>query len=286
MPKCGLIKDFKITNYSSHLDVSIHFVGNSRGIFTELAKAALPGVDVRPLRLPSSDWRITSEGIMLIERLWLRAVYHENAEEDLNSLLNVLTRCVTIEDKLDESHALSLHKIPAGDADNLRRSTIGNWVFQAKDYHGNLPFIDKSATKQITDRVIDFIRKHPRYRHSAAIAFAPSSKRWKTSTLPSTIAAVTARRLQKPLISPIRRVPVPARKNSKEIADQRNTVQIDQDLNRQRIIIIDDLYKSGTTIQEVARAARIAGASEVLGLTFTKTAKNTYGMSLGEWPWG
>lgn len=282
MPKCGLIKDFKITNHSSHLDVSIHFVGNSRGIFTELAKAVLPGVDVRPLRLPSSDWRITSEGIMLIERLWLRAVYHENAEEDLNSLLNVLTRCVTIEDNLDESHALSPYLLPDG-VGGGKRFRLGELVYQSKYRHSSF---HNSATQQILKEVRNFINAHPRYKRAHAIAFAPSSKPWKTSTLPSTIAVVTARRLQKPLISPIRRVPVPARKNSEEIADQRNTVQVSQDLNGQRIIIIDDLYESGTTIQEVARAARSAGASDVLGLTITKNAKYTQGMDLVEWPWG
>lgn len=285
MPICGLIKDFNIIRHSSHLDVSIHFVGNSHGVFTELAKAVLPGVDVRPLRSPSY-WRITSEGIILVERLWLRAVYHENAEEDLNSLLNVLTRCVTIEDDLDESHALSPHMLPSDDTENLRRSTIGNWVHQSKDYRGNLPFADISTTKQIVARVIDFIGEHPRYRHSAAVAFAPSSNPSKISSLPQTVAECVATVLGQTLVFPIRRVPVPARKNSEEIADQRNTVQISQDLNGQRIIVIDDLYESGTTIQEVARAARNAGASDVLGLTITKNARYTQGMDLVEWTWG
>ena len=285
MPICGLIKAFNVTRHSSHLDASIHFVGNSHGIFAELANASLPGVDVRQLRSPSY-WRITSEGVILIERLWLRAVYHENAEEDLNSLLNVLTRCITIEDDLDESHALSPHSLPAGDAENLRRSTIGNWVFQAKDYRGSLPFTDISATKQIVARVIDFIREHPRYRHSAAVAFAPSSDPSKISSLPQTVAECVATVLGKALVFPIRRVSVPTRKNSEGIADQRNTVQISQNINGQRIIIIDDLYESGTTIQEVARAARNAGASDVLGLTITKNARYTQGMDLVEWPWG
>jgi predicted amidophosphoribosyltransferase len=45
---------------------------------------------------------------------------------------------------------------------------------------------------------------------------------------------------------------------------------VSEELVGQRVIIIDDLYGSGGTMQEAGRALRAAGASEVLGLAVTK----------------
>lgn len=40
------------------------------------------------------------------------------------------------------------------------------------------------------------------------------------------------------------------------------------------IILIDDIYQTGTTINEVTRALRAAGVQRVFGLTLTKTIRS------------
>lgn len=49
------------------------------------------------------------------------------------------------------------------------------------------------------------------------------------------------------------------------------------------VIILDDLYGSGITLGEVARACRAAGAKSVLSLAATKTAKFCNGLSPSGW---
>lgn len=47
--------------------------------------------------------------------------------------------------------------------------------------------------------------------------------------------------------------------------------------------MLDDIYRSGSTIREMVRACRAAGAKEVLSLTATKTAKFCRGITPSEW---
>lgn len=52
--------------------------------------------------------------------------------------------------------------------------------------------------------------------------------------------------------------------------NQRGSMRVDGDVKGFRVIALDDLYGSGATMAEAARALREAGAGEVLGLTMTK----------------
>jgi predicted amidophosphoribosyltransferase len=45
-------------------------------------------------------------------------------------------------------------------------------------------------------------------------------------------------------------------------------------MKKRDIILIDDIYQTGFTMNEVGRVLLEAGASSVLGLTATKTAKD------------
>jgi predicted amidophosphoribosyltransferase len=40
------------------------------------------------------------------------------------------------------------------------------------------------------------------------------------------------------------------------------------------VVLIDDIYQTGTSINEVGRALKIAGVAQVLGLTLTKTIRS------------
>ena len=121
---------------------------------------------------------------------------------------------------------------------------------------------------------------------------APSSNQENTDNLPRAITVAVSRSLDRKLVVPRRVTSIPAQKDYDEEANgisrqelQRETTVIDERL-RGEVIVIDDLYESGGTVAEVARACRSAGADGVLGLVITKTAKYTQGMRLEEWPWG
>ena len=137
-----------------------------------------------------------------------------------------------------------------------------------------------------------FLATHPRYQRAKAIIPAPSSKTWKKKTLPSTIGATLAKRLGKRLVIPVRLQDIPSQKDYDEDEGgvsrgdlQHETIRINEKLPGD-VIVLDDLYESSGTLGELGRAARAAGASSVLGLAVTKTAKYTQGMDLKSWPWG
>ena len=169
---------------------------------------------------------------------------------------------------------------------------MGNLVNQAKDYDSNDMFKDREATTRICRRVIEFFNGHPLYGAADVVIPAPSSNPTVRKSLPWAIAFGVSDALGKQLVTPRRLKPIPAQKDYDESASgisrqklQEGTVTVDQILSG-AVVAIDDLYESGGTLMEVARACRSAGASSVLGLAITKNAKKTHGMDVASWPWG
>ena len=290
MPICGFVRKFEIVShpeYSDCLRVSIWYSGSTPEVFSELLGETFPNVGISSERSRKKRFLVHGD----VEHIVVNK-NNRKLVKSLENLLKVFGRCITIEDGLDESHALSPHS-PKNEDDEFYRSKVGTLVNQAKDYTRRQPFQDRPATQQLVARVMNFIDKHPRYRRANAIAFAPSSNPSTTQTLPSTVARVIAKELRKPLISPVRKVAIPSQKDYEESEAEKtrsevqlNTVQITRPIRGEKIVIIDDLYETGSTMGEVARALRDSGATEVLGLTFTKNARGTQGMDLRSWPWG
>ena len=288
MPICGFVRKFEIEphpKYSGCLRVSVRYSGNTPEIFLELVKEAFPRVDISLEQSKKERFLIYGDREYLI--------VHEaspNFIKSLRKLLETFERCMTIEDDLDESHTLSPHMV-VNDDEALVRSSIGNLVYKAK-YSYNISE-SEDAAQQISSKIIRFVERHPRYRRSTAIGHAPSSNPSRTRTLPRTIASIVAKHFRKPLISPIRQTAIPPQKNYGEADSdksraevQHGTIRINQDVRGANIVVVDDLYESGSTMEEVARVMRAEGADEVLGLAITKNAKFTQGMDLRSWPWG
>ncbi len=288
MPICGFVRKFEIEphpKYSGCLRVSVRYSGNTPEIFLELVKEAFPRVDISLEQSKKERFLIYGDREYLI--------VHEaspNFIKSLRKLLETFERCMTIEDDLDESHTLSPHMV-VNDDEALVRSSIGNSVYIAK-YLYNVSE-SEDAFKRIGSRVIKFVKRHPRYRRATAVAFAPSSDPSKTRSLPRSLANIVAKRFGKLLVSPIRRTAIPPQKNYEEAESdksraqvQHGTIRINQDVRGANIIVVDDLYESGATMEEVARVMRAEGVDEVLGLAITKNAKFTQGMNLRSWPWG
>lgn len=192
MPICGFVRNFEIEphpKYAGCLRVTIRKSGNSPDIFPELIRKAFPRVDVFSEN--------SKKGRFLIHGYLEHIVVKEDNPKfvkSLKKLLNILRRCITIEDDLDESHALSPH-YPKNEDDKFYRSEVGTLVNHAKDYTGRQPFQDRRATQRLIKMVMNFVDKHPRYRRADAIAYAPSSNPSRNQTLPSTVASVISKQL-------------------------------------------------------------------------------------------
>ena len=283
MPFCTFIKSYHSDNsISGALKVTVGSAGGTDISFAEIVQAAFPQVQVVS---GDKSWGTLNE-VFTIYRWDVQFV------QGLRRFINLLKTHITIDDSLDESHALSPHNIPYED-DRWQRTQMGELVNRAKDYDGHSAWKNRASFEQICTHILGFINAHPRYNRANVIASAPSSNPAKTKTLPWAIADNVSGQLGKRLLIPIRLRSIPSQKDYDESEAgqsrtqiQLDTVTINENIEGTTVIVIDDLYESGATIREVTRACRKAGAVEVLGLAITKNAKFTQGMDLREWPWG
>lgn len=282
MPFCTFIKRFHVASGGNSLRVTVYPAGGTRLSFGELTRRAFPSAKVsiegtESWAEPEEVFRIAATGEQITSRLRM--------------FLELNRRSIAILDDLDESRALGPRALPS-EGEEWPRTGIGELVYRAKDYVGRYAVRDEGAAAEICDLIVEFIENHPRYSRSDALVAAPSSTPEKKYTLPRVIAERVSKSTGKRLLVADRVRSIPAQKEYDAQAAgvsraelQNESVVLMDDAEGLTIIVLDDLYESGSTMAEVARACRAGGAASVLGLAFVKNAKNTYGMDLSEWPW-
>lgn len=195
--------------------------------------------------------------------------------KEVEDFLTLMTTTLTIEDSLDESHSLGYHQ-DEDETGGLVRSRLGAVVNQVK--YGPFPHPDARAA--IRRALCRFIERHPRYRRAQAIAAIPPHRTGDHASLSQSQAPDIAEQLDFGQLEIIR---LQTHAPQKDIQDddrprgvkrrfdnQRGSMRVDCDSKGFSVIALDDLYGSGGTMAEAARALREAGAREVLGLTMTK----------------
>lgn len=192
----------------------------------------------------------------------------------VEDFLELVTRSLTIEDSLDESHALAYHQDQDDTTGSLRRSALGQLVWDAK-YNTR-----RQPRERIGRAMGEFIGAHPRYARADFIAAIPPHDASKTGGLPARLIRQLEEALRLDVVQITRVSTRPPQKDitdedrskgvGRRIGNQRRSMRVDSNLSGRAIIVIDDLYGSGGSMQEAARALREAGASEVLGLAATK----------------
>lgn len=176
---------------------------------------------------------------------------------------------VFLRDNLDLSVSLSEHSDNDGN-----RTQMGELEYQAK-----WNSCSKSRIK-LSSIVIDFIANTPYYKDCNYICAIPSSKPNKTS-LPMKIARRVASDTD--LIDLSSEITWKSEKNQlKELSFEERwnelvetDIEINIDKKIKSIILIDDLYQSGTTIQYVAMKLKEFGIKRVYGLTIVKARKDS-----------
>lgn len=126
-----------------------------------------------------------------------------------------------------------------------------------------------------------FIQRHPTYRRADLLIAVPPSNTNKDFDLPAVLVAEVARR------SGLQDATAAVRKTRatgpmKECRTVQEKVDNLKDafaadaaaVQGKNILLVDDIYQSGFSINEIGRVLRGAGASRVVGLTATKTAQD------------
>ncbi len=185
-----------------------------------------------------------------------------------NNFISCYKDVVFLRDTLDISLSLSMNII-----DDESRTEIGELEYQAK-YHKN-----SDAEKSLVALCADWINKLPYYKDADLICAVPSST---PNNLPQRIVeklSITAKNISTDIswTSKTRAV-----KDAENIDDKISILEesgldiknIPQ-LKGKIVILFDDLYMSGVTLQYIAMKLKEAGAQRVLGLTIVKSRSNS-----------
>lgn len=173
-----------------------------------------------------------------------------------------------IRDNLSISIALASYST---DPAEHHRTTIGELVYQAK-YQGNA-----DAIQGLAGRCVETIRSLPYYRKAQCICAVPPSSTKTRRDLPSEITALVAKELEIENITSnfkyhgtkpeLKGLKLEEKWPGLKAADLRYE---GKKLNGKKVILVDDLYQSGTTMQFVGMKLHEAGAHHVYGLSMAK----------------
>jgi len=186
---------------------------------------------------------------------------------------------VAIKDLLAISFALD-YTYETGNPDN-GRTKIAELRTNAKPYEGMATIAHLKAAKQLADRCLGFLEEMTCYDPADAIIAIPPSNPHKNYNLPRELARVIAKRRQLQDLSdsvfdlkqhdPIKNT---SKENKLAILRQAARIKDDTEVQGHTIILIDDLYQSGTTMNYYSKLLLDAGAVGVLGLACEKTCRN------------
>ncbi len=156
------------------------------------------------------------------------------------------------------------------------RTEIGELEYKAK--YENC----QTSINQISDEVVNLIRKASVFEDAQLICVIPSSKEGELS-LPQKIVQKICNEISKKNISEcvkwgnpkseLKELDVSKKLETLEAADL--VVKHIEEIKGKNIIIVDDLYQSGMTMQYVAMKLKERGANKIYGISIVKSRKDT-----------
>jgi hypothetical protein len=201
---------------------------------------------------------------------------------NLTELLKLLTDVYVIEIKhrasLDAALALDFYREPANGTGPQPTET-GDWVRRVKRYdeYRDLPQPEvNEAGEKLCAALVEAIFQHEWFLNSSKVLLVPGHEPGPSAGV--LLGANVAEQLGLPRVGvePVVAKRKPAKQmTTAERADLLGGYRIKEDLAGETVLIVDDLYQTGSTMAGVARAARAAGAATVLGIAATRTLSTT-----------
>jgi predicted amidophosphoribosyltransferase len=198
-----------------------------------------------------------------------------DVEADIRAFLNLIRDAVLLDDDLNESFALAWHSA-SGDQ-GMQRTPMGQMVYEAKPYGAYSPG-NRAKAKELAAKMTEFIQAQPTYRRAGLVVPLPPSNPDKAFDLPTELALEIARLTGKAANTQCLR----KLRSTKPMKDCQTDGERKENIKGafaadpttcrgQTLILVDDIYDSGLSMNEAGRALRSAGAKLLLGLTATKT---------------
>jgi len=213
--------------------------------------------------------------------------YFKNPDERtiarVRAFAQTLEPLVFMDDDTDGAFALEMHQVISQPEQQLVRTTTGQLVYCAKYTH-DLPTARRSAAAEI-GRNAGQAMAVVLQGQVDIVCPVPSSSRSKRNDLPAIIGRVVADRLggsfddaavmkTRPT-SDIKNASLRAKRGILEGSFQVDNARVLQ----KRVLLVDDLYQSGTTVSVISALLRAGGATVVYAMTATKTLSNSDNVS-------
>jgi predicted amidophosphoribosyltransferase len=197
-------------------------------------------------------------------------------------LLDLLREVLTVRcrDELDYALALDWYKIPSDEIASRAwlNTPLGEHVHRGKYWHqiGEDVAVQKASGRALVGQLVPVIRQHPLLCDIAAIVSVPGHDS-KIVSFGARLAEAVAKAVGKPAVRcsaveafrPSVKTMAPADRATK----MHNQFVCGEDVGGLSLLIIDDVYGSGSTAAETARAVRAAGAARVSSLCAVRTMK-------------
>lgn len=163
--------------------------------------------------------------------------------------------------------ALDFHSRFSGGA--WQRSGVGELVHRWKYQN------DRAALPPLVEHAMSLCAEHPELTDVDAIVPVPPSQPRPNDPVRMFAAALSAR-LNKPVLLAVTKTrSTSPQKDLHTLAQKKANVAgafaVQGDVRGKRLLVVDDLFDSGATLEEVTRVLRHAGAAQVCVLTLTRT---------------
>jgi hypothetical protein len=164
--------------------------------------------------------------------------------------------------------ALDFHSRFSGAA--WERTEVGELAYRFK-YGGEV-----DLAGELADRLLQLIRDHPEFARLDVVLPVPSSQPRATEPV-HLLATALARRLGVSVRTDwlVKTRETHPQKEMRTLAQKRRNVAgafaVRGPVRGRRVLVVDDLYDSGATLEEVTRVLQRAGARAVLVVTLTRT---------------
>jgi hypothetical protein len=198
-----------------------------------------------------------------------RFQFDAGVSADIRDLVNLLEDVVTLTGRpaLDFAIALDWYKAPDDDLEpmNWPNTEVGELVHHGK-YYGRL-----EARQELASRMGSVIARHPLYSRAESIITCPGSRADRNS-FGESLARLVAKGAGKELVEAESRI---GPREAQKAGGQRDLTGVfELPMSApETVIVLDDVYKTGSTLSGVAEASRRAGARRVLGLAAVRTMR-------------
>lgn len=193
--------------------------------------------------------------------------YPREHRAEVQTLVAVLTNNLTLVKvpELDVGLALDFHM--RGCDSGVEHTEAGHLMYRTK--YATDPSVSRPAGSAICDRLAEVIRGHPLFATAGLIVAVPSTK----TGISERIAESVAHRVNKPWATAVESTGSTAEnKDGTEGVTPKQYKAPDRCFG-ENVIVMDDLYRSGSSMRGVAAAVKAQQAFFVYGLAATRTLR-------------